>query len=617
MISEDRDIVCPACEHRFPATGVADGQLRPCPACHYSFLWIARPAAPVAQRPDPWQDLLDRLPLPHIVAEHAAMQRLSLRPGIPRADHIPPSTTAPPIRQTSRSQPEVNQPPAPIEPSESTTHSHVESLDPRIALPASPFASPLVRLAALAAILAMVVIAIALTQRFGSQESTGDYAARTPSRSSTFSDPAAPSTPVGEKTDRTSTEPGDHEVEALEWPLFHLGVSPDELWRQIGGYVVSVEHRLPAGTVTTAGWLVDTRGWVVAPLLNDATSVRIVRAAPSTDPIGPASSGPVLPSRGVNQPSSDLGIILLQVDNTDSSTFTDPLLTNAIAPTPPAPPTVVAGPHSDDLWLQVLEALPEATGESRQSDGVVANLAGEMLGMLVAQAAGPPRWHSAAEISAELTKIAPATFPPRREAPTPAPAPDSVATTAPSDQTLRSLPTLRDLHVRLIALEASARIERFPQFLELAHQVHQIELLEDDPTTSEATRTALSEGAAAIRSDWQKTPWPEPALVTTWNEQMAKQVVPGQGFWGYAQVESVPPLSPRVGSQDLIILKLMGTEFRVGIPVSLAFDAFTPGSRWMIWGTVSSNSWIDAGSRHPLIDSRYLIEEPEVLFETP
>ncbi len=684
-------IVCPACESSVGDDSKADGRLRPCPHCGFSFEWILRSAWDGSRGTEPWRDLLARLPMPQTVVEHTSRRAAGDASVSASTTPLPP-LLAPPraALRTSTPLPIPPTPPPPVIDARSTAERRSdagqladadrssardpETGDDAIAIRIRTCSAPLASDAATAPsqqtggsgdarsetandpshrrrignqqrlVLAIVVLlgtlgAAAVWFALGGAWRWGDLNADRSERAA-----EAPESSAAERN-------ADSAAIDATWPTERLG-SPGELWDRVSAYLVQVDLTEPTGMRRSAGVLVDSRGWIVTVGSAETTGWRVALApadGPRVDAGAPAIrvDGPIARRPG-------WGLVVLQVDPAPFRAFDDLKFAGEGAI---GSDWTSVGPGADGAWLGALLdlrgserehgfAIPDRFDAARLG-GLLLDHRGLPFGVAraaddgsragVVQGAELVAWID--ELRRDEPSFEPAvagggTDSPTRAAPPSDSAPSDAAPAATTGgdplreregvtsgadvppTSLDSIDRMRELHERLIAAAELSEPQTYRLASELAWRTTVAEELEDSPSIEGGARLLFGQGAATVRDAWMRSAWQDDAALGRINRQAMLSWPEREGFWGYAVVEDPPGIAPRTEDGDHVVLRLIDTEQRIAVPVSLAHDDLKVDSRWLVWGSVEPRKRLTLAPGRPsvpVVRSRYLIEEPEVL----
>ncbi|MCA9104194.1 MAG: hypothetical protein KDA83_02130 [Planctomycetales bacterium] len=682
-------VICPACEHSISSAELLVGENvddhgtakeqsvdssgsaeRPCPHCGYRFVWARQTTVRRESHELPWRGMIERLPLPRAVTDHAARRvtsrtplppilaplraasgRLSVAapPAVPPVHSIAPARARPPEpREEFTLQPPASHETTSVEPptvpSVSPTDTSAE-LDPTIAPDAtvdSALPEPRPKrarkwpwLVAAVALLGSLGVLLAVLW------------------------PPAPDAPA---SGNPNVDEQDHGTELLAnsgiveteplvgWPA-EFAARPADLWSRVGPFLVGIEYGPSETRQRASGVLVDSRGWVLIPdMPNDALSDAVVWVAPSE---WTAVASQRLPIQAVVARWPKYSLAVVQVDPHPFGSFADLKFDSS---TDASERWIAAGWMESRRWLTPvasapltdvttpgIEVLPLSTdtGLSRSAVGsLVVGDDGRNLGVLAAAAAdetGQPQ--AVVVFQHELTTWLADTRSVARPEPivsTVATDPDEAMTTgdvnpesprnpvvAPAGDvpaiSLESLDRIESLNEQLLA--AGGEIVTDETYLwaaELAERVFRAEQVQGAANVEVDLQRLLMFGVDPIRETWQRIAWPEGLAITETNELAAKHYDHQSGFWGYGEVIEPAGMAPRIAEGDTVLMRLIGTDHCIAIPISQSFDELAVGTRWLVWGTVEprtriSETLTSSANEAWVVRSQVLIEEPEVL----
>jgi len=359
------------------------------------------------------------------------------------------------------------------------------------------------------------------------------------------------------------------------------------------------------------------------------------------------------------------GLVVLQVDPEPFRVFDDLEFSNAA---PAGADRIAIGPGADGRWLAPISAVQpkERTDglaipdrfDRRRLAGLLLDSRGEVIGIGVPSTDGNRALMiGGAELTSWISQLRDSGTPPKMPAAMDA-APDSTPDDSDSDEgaavnrespsggaadtvpaatpsrpaadlaseldplAVGSIDRLDELHRRLLAAPENGVASNYRSAAELAWRVTSIERIEDSESIDRGLRRLLSDASDRIREAWQQVAWSDDDHLAQVNLQAAESWETANGFWGYGEVEDPPGVAPRIKIEedrfgDTVTLRLIGTDRRIAIPVSIAHDELRVGSRWLVWGTVDERRQIGSpdglGQPTLVVWSRDLIAEPEVL----
>lgn len=667
--TQSLQVICPACEQTISDLTSEDASTqveRPCPSCGYRFVWSGQIQGARESIDLPWRGLVNRLPMPKAVVDHAArrvssdshlppvlapLRAASRRPISPTPPDIVPPTAAPPRLAPSRSvappaelekelldEPEIRleepwQKPVATIQSRSTSQATSEQTATAPA-PRSVFKSAwlwIVAGVALVGCLVVVLIAVLAPP------------AGTPSESATPNASAQPD-------HATAAEASASATRSL-WPT-ELNSEPSDLWNHIGAYSVGVEFGSSESKRRVSGVLIDTRGWLLLPGL---TNEQLASAEIIVGPSSPFSGASVrMPIKSLVGRLDEPSLVVVQVDANPFRAFADLAFD---APSENSTTLIVAGWNNDSQWLTPLSATRSNANLDLpldETDGLSLSLIGglvlddeeHVLGVMAPSTATEP-WKQGRIIGREtlMNWLAQVQTDPKEEmlvataAATTTATPDNPAPLLPPRTTpvaepnaaewaraegidplnLNSLVRMEEISTILLA--AHGRIDNetnYRRAAELAKRIYEIESHETAPNVEAGLRRLLNDGGVAIRETWQRVAWPDEESIAKTNELAISQVDNFAGFWGYGEVVEAAGVAPRIDEGDTVLLQLIGTDHRIAVPVSKAFDELSVGTRWLVWGSAEPRLNLTeavggTASGTPVIRSLWLMEEPEVL----
>ncbi|HAN97663.1 MAG TPA: hypothetical protein DCQ98_09650 [Planctomycetaceae bacterium] len=674
-------IVCPACESSVGDDSKADGRLRPCPHCGFSFEWILRSAWDDSRGSEPWRDLLARLPMPQTVVEHTSRRAAGDVSVTASTTPLPPMLAPP--RASLRSSSELPIPPTPPPPlidARGTTERRLEGSDIAegsardLEVGSEPIA---IRVRTRSIPLAGADATAQSNQAADSADDPSDTVSDPAHRRRTghhqrlvltvvvllgtlgaaavwiaLGGPWRSGDSNADRSERAAEASGSSTAERItgtasidaNWPIERLG-APGELWDRVSSYLVQVDLTEPTGTRRSAGVLVDSRGWIITVGSAETTGWRVALApadGPRVDAGAPAIrvDGPIARRPG-------WGLVVLQVDPAPFRAFGDLKFAGDGAI---GSDWTSVGPGTDGHWLSALLdlrgsewehgfAIPDRFDAARLG-GLLLDRRGLPFGVAraaedgsragVVQGAELVAWIDELrrdEPTVESPVIGAATgereTDPSEASTSGAPAPDAMPGNGGASEAadvpptvLDSIDRMRELHERLIAAEELSEPQTYRLAAELAWRTTVAEELEDSTSIEGGARLLFGQGAATVRDAWMRSAWKDDTALGRINRQAILSWPEVRGFWGYAVVEDPPGIAPRTEDGDHVVLRLIDTEQRIAVPVSLAHDDLKVDSRWLVWGSVEPRKRLTLGPERPsvpVVHSRYLIEEPEVL----
>lgn len=141
-----------------------------------------------------------------------------------------------------------------------------------------------------------------------------------------------------------------------------------------------------------------------------------------------------------------------------------------------------------------------------------------------------------------------------------------------------------------------------------------------DESLEEGLRLLLNQAATEIRDEMSRTPWPNDETIKKIN-QLAIESLSGvdDGFYGFAQVVLPPGLAPEINGAGSVVMRLLGHEQQIILPVSRSFDQLRTDSQWLIVGSKQGGRELivkdEEGESHPmsLIFAIHLSARPELI----
>lgn len=674
-------IVCPACEQTISEPdadrhGPMESE-RPCPHCGYRFVWAAQARGTRESFELPWRGLVDRLPLPRAVTDHAARRISSEAP-------LPPVLA--PLRAAARRAtfPIAPEPQPPASNSSRPTMAEPESpplaanddaedrLQPAYAHPSPEFTlrdstvsaseapSPtsrsrasmwpwVVTLVAIVGCMA-VFVSVLIFNSMANRNSPVDPLAANP--------PEATGSNFAGSSEATSPTQIPRE---LFWPDF-LESKPADLWNRVGPYLVGVQWPTAEGTRRATGVLVDTRGWLLLPGLSEAELVRAQILVAPSNPTETATQTAEIQS--IVGRLEDPNWVIVQVDPHPFRAFADlkfdSIDSTATDGSATESPLIAAGWSLDQAWLVPLTAsrsLRDLDRPLESSDGIspeifggfVLNDQATILGVLAPTTSDREPLQTRiikpdvilgwlAEVRENPLDIPLTSLDAGRRSrdseipdnPTPLRAITEQPTVDPLEAewaraarihpiTIDSLVRMEELSTVLLAAHGQILTPaNYRRAAELAARIHEVERNEKATNIEAGLLRLLTDGCVTVRETWQRAAWPDDTELARTNQLAIDHLDIVEGFWGYGEVVEAAGLAPRIDEGDTVLMQLIGTEHRIAIPVSQGFDQLAVGSRWMVWGTTRPRLQLTeensgAPQGAPVVRTLWLIEEPEVL----
>jgi hypothetical protein len=160
---------------------------------------------------------------------------------------------------------------------------------------------------------------------------------------------------------------------------------------------------------------------------------------------------------------------------------------------------------------------------------------------------------------------------------------------------------------------------QYLSFQLLAQKLTQLYFAErDHPESSEQRQPAL-EVAQQILDELAKTKWPADNVLSSINELAAQEYKKGQtGLFAYCQLYGRGPSQAAVGNRSVLLMKLVGVEEYVVLPVAKGAEEIPNGSYWLVMGIPQPLSFNISRDNQELramvVECSRLVEKPT---ETP